>query len=151
MGITIHYKGKAKDAKSAAAALRALEAMAKTKRWVFQSSSTKKNAARVLIHPKCDPVHIEFNAKLRIDDFVKTQFAPLGVHLVVLKLLDDIRPHFTSLAIEDESGYLESRNRADLKKQRDAFTRALKKILKDHPNAQGPVMLPSGRWIDVIE
>jgi len=151
MGVTIHYVGKAKDSKSAGAALQQLETIARAKRWFFQRSSTKKKAARVLIHPKCDPIHIEFNSKLRIDDFVKTQFAPLGVHLIVLKVLEDLRPHFSSLTIEDEGGYLENRSRADLKKNRDAFSKALKKHLKEHPNAQGPVMLPSGRWVDVIE
>lgn len=151
MGVTIHFTGKAKNAVCAKAALESLEAAADARGWVFQRSTRKKNAARVLIHPKCDPVHIEFDSKLRIDDFVKTQFAPLNVHLVVLKLLEDLRPHFSSLTIEDEGGFLESRSRATLKKNRDASTKAIKRFLKDHPGTQGPVFLPSGRWIDVIE
>lgn len=150
MGVTIHYEGKARNRASASAALSSLQAIAKSKRWKFQRADADALAARVFVHAKCDPVHLEFDSKLRFADFVKTQFAPIAVHIAIVRLLDSLREHFSKLDVFDESGYWESRDTEDLKRTRADVTQGLKKLRRDHPEAHGPVQLPDGRWIDLV-
>lgn len=64
---------------------------------------------RLVIYPHedCDPIRLEFDRDLYIQEFTKTQFAGARIHLKVLELLSVIRPFFSEFSIEDEGEYWE--------------------------------------------
>lgn len=48
----------------------------------------------VLPHPDCDPVRLEFDEDLHIQEFTKTRFAGAATHVEVIELLRRIAPFF---------------------------------------------------------
>jgi hypothetical protein len=99
---------------------------------------------------RSDPLRFEFDSKLYIQEFIKTQFAGPAIHAQVMQLLRTLEPHFETLSVEDE-GELWSGGDVDvLQGHLSAVERALVEHLQQNPGAQGPVRLESGRWVDFI-
>jgi hypothetical protein len=57
------------------------------------------------LHDLADPVILEFDEDLYIQQFCKTSFAGLATHLQVIYLLKEIEPHFEKLIVYDEGGF----------------------------------------------
>lgn len=55
----------------------------------------------VNLHEDCDPVRLEFDHDLYLQEFTKTQFAGVQIHIHVLKLLKAIQPFFRRSAWRD--------------------------------------------------
>lgn len=64
----------------------------------------------VYLHVNCEPVRLEFDRDLYIQEFTKTQFAGVHVHVQALKLFKAVQPLFLHLSVEDEAEYWETRN-----------------------------------------
>jgi hypothetical protein len=168
MGVTIHLEGKLKDHASLEALVRAADAFARARGWrVAAISEMEAHLARVrdeqdwdyegptsgieiLPHERCDPLRLEFDADLYIQEYTKTQFAGPSVHQEVIALLREIAPRFETLYVDDEGEYWDTGDAALLTKHIETCNRALADELRRHPRAEGPVQIAAGRWVDII-
>jgi hypothetical protein len=101
-------------------------------------------------HEDCEPLHLEFDGDLFVQDFTKTQFAPPDIHIKVVRLLKTIAPQFACLSVDDEGEFWDSENVDQLIQNLQACFRAIEKELSADPNLRGPVHLPSGRIVDLV-
>ena len=91
---------------------------------------------------------MEFDGEFYIQEYIKTQFAPLEVHISVVELLQCLQPHFIDLQVVDEGEYFETRDKATLESHLNNCNAVLKDYLAKG-GYEGPVLLPSGRILDV--
>jgi hypothetical protein len=105
----------------------------------------------VELHPHADaePLRFEFDDEMFLQDFCKTQFAGAESHVAVVELLDQIKPYFEELRVEDEGDYWVSRDENRLHQHLDTVNRMLKEIKDRDPDAEGPIYAESGRIMDI--
>jgi hypothetical protein len=150
MGVAIHYRGRLGGGSDAQRLFRAASAEAERRGWRC-NESTGSPGIVVLAHERCDPIEFQPGEDLLIDSFVKTQFAGPDVHAGVAQFLQSLAPHFAEWDVEDEGEFYETSDRDLLAQHMTAFDKALEEHLNNNPGARGPVRLPSGRWVDVME
>jgi hypothetical protein len=93
MGVTVHFEGRLKSEHAFARLLQRVAEIAKAKTWLtemFEKSDATLLRVRneenwdykgptrgitLYIHEDCDPLRLEFDEDLYIQEFVKTQFA----------------------------------------------------------------------------
>ena len=56
-------------------------------------------------HENSEPLRLEFDRDLIVQEFIKTQFAPAEIHVKIVGFLKKIAPHFEALTVEDEGEY----------------------------------------------
>ena len=105
----------------------------------------------MIAHDMCEPIHLQFGSDLFLQDFVKTQFASVDVHIKIAKFFRKIRRHFADMTIEDEGEYWRSSDRTKLERAMKDLRTNLHAYLRSHPAARGPVKLESGRIVDLLE
>jgi hypothetical protein len=93
----------------------------------------------------------EFDENLYVQEFCKTQFADISVHILIIDLLKRIEPYFDNLIIEDEGEYLETADINLLQQHIDNCTRVSEEMKKENPKMSGPFRLKNGRIIDLME
>jgi len=168
MGVTIHFEGGLRDESAYERVIQIAQAFAREHGWPMQliaeSSATLKRVreeqdwdyegpTKGLVlqpHKNSDPLRLEFDANLYIQEYCKTQFAASEVHIRVVELLRRLQPEFTDLIVEDEGEYWSSENRSALQAHLDACFHALEEHLATDPNLTGPVRGPSGRIFDLV-
>jgi hypothetical protein len=91
----------------------------------------------------------DFEANALVASFVKTQFASADIHVMLIELFRQLEPLFQELCVEDEGGYWETGDRAELLEARRQVDELLSRALAE-PYSSGPYRLPSGRIVDVI-
>jgi len=101
-------------------------------------------------HENSEPLRLEFDSDLYLQEYCKTQFAPCDVHIEIIELLRQLEPEFALFLLDDEGEYWPSGDRAVLERHRDACFRALDEHLASDSNLAGPVRLPSGRILDLV-
>src|SRR5882724_3021013 len=105
MGVTIHFEGQLFDESAFDALVPAVTTFAKERGWSTQQIECQEvtllrvrdeedwdysgPTKGVVIYPNvdCDPVRLEFDKDLYVQEFTKTQFAGVQTHLQVLELL----------------------------------------------------------------
>jgi hypothetical protein len=168
MGVTIHYEGQLTSEATYQDLVGLVSSIAKAEGWSIEPIESDKVTLQrvrdekdwdytgpvkgivVYLHEDCDPVRLEFDRDLYLQEFTKTQFAGVQVHVDVLKLLKTIQPFFRNLNVEDEGEWWETE---DTKILTEHFARAQKAIeaeLRKTPSAQMKVKTPSGRIMDLI-
>ncbi len=168
-GITIHFEGTAGSSTAVAQIIEVAKTFSVARGWrVIDASAADGTLERVIdeknkdykgritgirIHPgpKCEPINIQFGDDLFMQDFVKTQFAGADVHIEVIALFDELKPHFAKLGIIDESEYWDTRNKEVLEGHISKIDSIIKEMKQSNPSAKGPVFLPSGRIADITE
>lgn len=98
-----------------------------------------------------DPLWLEFDKNNYIQEYCKTQFAGIDVHVQIISLLKEIQPHFTELQVKDESEYWETENKSLLQESLDNYFDAEEKAKTENPKLSGPFRLKNGRIIDLME
>jgi hypothetical protein len=101
-------------------------------------------------HKNSEPLRLEFDRDLFMQDYTKTQFAPIEVHVKMIRLLKEIAPQFVELVVEDEGEYWDTEDVDALARNLETCFRAMRVLLSSNPDLQGPVHLPSGRIADVV-
>jgi hypothetical protein len=169
LGVTVHFEGKLRSEKAFVDLLRRVEATAKTKTWLtekFEISEVTLLRVRgdeewdykgptkgviLYVHEDCDPVRLEFDRDLYLQEFVKTQFAGVPAHLELIALLRDLQKFFEGLKVEDEGEYWETNNEAVLMEHIRCCDEMIAEEARKNPSAQVKVRTPDGRLMDILE
>lgn len=166
MGITIHYEGQLTSESAYQDLVGLVSSVAYAEGWRTEPIASDEVTLQrvrgetdwdytgpvkgivVYLHKDCDPVRLEFDRDLYVQEFTKTQFAGVQIHIDVLKLLKAIQPFFRNLKVEDEGEWWETEDTQILTKH---FARAQEAIeVRKTPTAQMKVKTPSGRIMDLI-
>jgi hypothetical protein len=168
MGVTIHFEGQLTSETAYQSLMGLVSSMAESQGWRTEPIASSRvtllrvrgeedwgytgsvKGIAIYLHEDCDPVRLEFDRDLYLQEFTKTQFAGIETHLVVMNLLKAIQPFFRSWKVEDEGEWWET---ADTRILTEHFVRAQKAIdaeMQKNPSAQMKVKLPSGRIVDII-
>jgi hypothetical protein len=147
MGITIFYRGTVKSATERETVIAIAKDFSMQNSW---PQTNLQNGVALYPHPDCEPIRIEFEG-LRIDQFVKTQFAGAPIHVRVVALLREISPHFSVFEVSDDSEYWETGDEGLLEKAITDCQKAILACQAENPDVQIAVKLPSGKIVDVIE
>jgi hypothetical protein len=168
VGVTIHFEGKLKDKDSLTECLGLAKRYSDERQWHFRSiDSPEVSLSRVRdeqdwnyvgpvtgieIQPHCDsePLRLEFDRDLNFQDWIKTQFAPIDIHVQVCELFHLLDSFFESFKIEDEGEYFETGDLPLLTKHRDSVSAVIGEYLAN-PKNYGPFRLASGRIVDLQE
>jgi len=168
MGVTIHFEGRLKDETAYSSVISIAEKHAATHGWPAAHFSIAKAALsrvkdegdwdylgptkgiELQPHPNCEPFRLEFDESLYIQEYTKTQFAPVQVHIDVAALLSAIAPHFSEISVYDEGEFYESGDELQLRRHIDHCNAALEEHLAQDRSLTGPVRLPSGRIADLV-
>jgi hypothetical protein len=169
MGVTIHFEGKLKSEDDFAALLNRVQEVAKAQTWlteIFEHSEVTLSRVRgetdwdykgptkgivLYIHEDCDPLRLEFDQDLYIQEFVKTQFAGVRSHIQLVMLLRDFQGFFVDLRVEDEGEYWETGDEAVLAEHIRRCDEVIADLASKNPSAQIKVRSPDGRLMDMIE
>ena len=168
MGVTIHFEGQLKNEAAYQQLLEEVSSIANAEGWsseAIESGITTLSRVRdeqgrdyvgpvkgivISIAEDCDPVRLEFDSDLYVQEFTKTQFAGVQAHLKVLELLKALRPFFRDLRVEDEGEYWETGNLQGLTDHLNRAQKAIEAELEKYPNGQMKVKTPSGRIMDLV-
>ena len=166
MGVTIHFEGRVGDDSSLDKTVALARAFAEEHDWpveeIQESNKTLQRiegeedhdyvgpvrGLRIQPHPNSDPLWLEFDEEFFVQDFIKTQFAGVELHLQVIALFEQLEPFFETLRIEDEGEFLETRDMNRLERHFSSCFDALSDYLTEHPSARGPVRTTDGRILD---
>jgi hypothetical protein len=167
--VTIHFEGSLLDEEALCTLVSTAAAFATSHRWPSKPiESEQATLLRVrndeeesnydglvkgiVLYPgeDCDPVRLEFDRELYVQEFTKTQFAGVETHLKVLELLTAIQPFFRRLRVEDEGEYWETGDVRILAEHLKRAQQAIEAEVKKTPSAQAKVKTPDGRIMDLI-
>ena len=106
----------------------------------------------IVLYPSedCDPVRLEFDSDLYVQEFTKTQFPGPGIHLKVVALLRVLKPFFRQLEVEDEGEYWETGNVQTLVEHMNATKQVIEAELRKDPSSQAKIKTPEGRIMDLL-
>lgn len=162
MGVIIGYKGKIKDKALVDPFIKNVEEYARKHKWecqlFFEKEMTLKRDGpadengeweswnytgpvtilRLMCHPQCDPLCFEIGEDLIFSDFVKTQFAPVDIHIAIIELLQRVQPFLSELEVEDEGEYWETRDRSVLEQYIHGSFQMINHYLAENPHMQVP-------------
>jgi len=169
MGITIHFEGKLKDEGSFNKVMTSSREFADEQGWPYSDISEEEvtlqrvkgeedwnyvgptRGVEIQPHDNSEPLRLEFDKDLYIQEYVKTQFAPQEVHILITKLLKSFEPEFSSIEVIDEGEYYETGDDSVLNNHREKFFETLDEYLAQEDKYYGPIRLENGRIVDVME
>jgi hypothetical protein len=97
-----------------------------------------------------DPLNLEFDRDPYIQEYCKTQFADIDVHILIIDLLRQIECYFERLTVEDEGEYWATNDKALLQKHLDTCFKAIEDAKKNDRSLTGPYRISEGRIVDLI-
>ena len=98
----------------------------------------------------CEPIKLEFDSQLYVQEWTKTQFAGAEMHQTICGFLHAIEPYFETLKVNDEAEFWETGDVELLKKYLADCDRFIEEHLQEHPTAKVKVKEPTGRIVDMI-
>jgi hypothetical protein len=168
MGVTVHFEGRLKNPQSFSRLLLRIEEIGRAETLLterFENAQAKLGRVReerprdydgptkgivLYLHEDCEPLCLEFDRNLYVQEWVKTQFAGVGTHIRLIHLLRDIGRFFQTLAVNDEGEYWESENREVLAEHIRRCNEVIAEFAAKNPLAQVKVKEPNGRLTDLI-
>jgi hypothetical protein len=85
-----------------------------------------------------------------VQEFIKTQFAGVQIHIDVLKILKAVAPYFRHLEVEDEGEWWGTENTSILTEHFSRSQQAIEWEWRMTPSAKMKVKTPSGRIMDLV-
>jgi len=169
MGVTIHFEGRVRDRAAMAHLLQFAQRFASERGWVTDEINEAKvellcvdenekdcdylgpvSGLKLIPGNDCEPIKLEFDSDLYVQEWTKTQFAGAEIHLTVCGFLHAIEPYFETFKVNDEAEYWDTGDIEQLKKYLADCDRFIKEHLREHPTAKVKVTEPTGRIVDVI-
>jgi len=168
MGVTIHFEGRLRDQTAYEGLVGVVSSLAESQGWRTETIDSAEvtllrvrdeqewdyvgpvKGITVYLHEDCDPVRLEFDRDLYVQEFTKTQFAGADYHLKVINLLKTIQPFFSELKVDDEAEYWDTNDRSTLQYHLDTIQKMIAAELKKNPFARARVKAPDGKIIDLM-
>jgi hypothetical protein len=97
-----------------------------------------------------EPLILEFDEHYYLQDFCKTQFADISVHLLIIDLLRQIEPFFHTLTVIDEGEYWDTNDINILQQLLEDCFQAMEDAKKEDATLKGPFKLENGRIADLM-
>jgi hypothetical protein len=168
MGVTIHFEGKLKsedeyekvvdtakffavtnnlDYKVFAEIDKVLQRVKDEEDWDYKGPTKG-----IAIQPdeNSDPLNLEFDQDLYVQEFCKTQFSDISVHIIIVDFLRQIEPHFETFKVDDEGEYWDTSDFSILQEHLDKCFKAIEEAKKENTALQGPFRLDDGRIVDLM-
>jgi hypothetical protein len=168
MGVTIHFEGTLCDHAACERVVHTARKLAEQEGWEWQVINENATILRrvrnekdddytgptrgivVYPHENSEPLRLEFDRDLFVQEYIKTQFAPVEAHVKVIRLLKEIAPQFVQLAVDDEGEYWDTQDVDALAVHLEACFRVIEEQLSSRSDLQGPVRLANGRIADLV-
>lgn len=168
MGITIHFEGQLKNATSFDAVVAATKHYCDERSWPHEPIKelhVTLNRVRdekdwdyegptkgivVQPHENSEPFRLEFDKNLYVQEYTKTQFAPIEIHVELVNLLRQLEPYFEHLEVIDEGEFFETGSHDTLATHRNRCFELLDEYLVQEEKYYGPIRLESKRIVDVM-
>jgi hypothetical protein len=168
LGITIHFEGTLCDHAAYERVVHAARKLAEQDGWEWQVINENSAILRrvrnerdddytgptrgivVYPHENSEPLRLEFDRDLFVQEYIKTQFAPIEVHVKLIRLLKEIAPQFVQLTVVDEGEYWDTQDVDALATHLEACFRAIGEQLSSRSDLQGPVRLTNRRIADLV-
>lgn len=168
MGVTIHFEGTAKSNEDIDSVISLARNYAISNNMPFQAVNSpntilsrtinEKDAPyqgtvkgiKIEPHHNCEQLTFEFGNDLFMQNYCKTQFAPIEVHISIIKLLKSISPHFATLNVFDEGEYWDTEEVELLQKEMDYCFTQMEKMKNEDSTLSGPFRVENGRIIDLM-
>ena len=169
MGVTIHYEGQLKSYADYDSLIAKAQQFAINNNMPFilfnepnkqllrvkdeQDWDYEGSVKGIKIQPdeNTDPLWLEFDENNYVQDFCKTQFADISIHIKIIGLFKDFQPYFHELIITDEGEYWDTYNREHLQKLFDDCFYAIEEAKREKKTLTGPFRLEDGRIVDLME
>ncbi len=168
MGVTVHFKGKLRSSDAVEDIGQQAQQLAfelgTTSNSINEQNVTRLRVRdneepwdyvgavrgfRVPLHEDAEPLLLEFDDELYVQEYAKTQFAPITVHIKLVEFLRKIQPYFTELIVNDEGEYWETNDAAILVEHMQNCSRVIEEMKQEDSNVYGPVW-SDGRIIDLV-
>ena len=168
MGITVHFEGKLKGGEAFQSALSSAIHFCEEHGWPYeridhQNATLKRvrdeqdwdyegpvQGIQIQPHENSEPIRLEFDRDLYIQDYTKTQFAPVDIHVLIVELLQRLRPYFAHLEVVDEGEFFETGNLDTLKNHINRCFEVLDEYFVQSEKYYGPIRLENKRMVDVM-
>ena len=168
MGVTIHFEGQLRDSADLDTLVQIVTDFANQRGWPnWPILENAKILHRVIDEEKLDyfgptsgigvepdenaePLSFEFDQHLYVQGYCKTQFAGAVAHMEVVALLRRLEPLFIELAVFDEAEYWDTGDPKRLMHHLDRVAEMIADEIRKDPTLRGPVRLPDGRILDLI-
>jgi len=169
MGITVHFEGRLKDNEAYSGLIGCINKIGAADALLtetFENERVELSRVRdekpwdylgpskgivLYLDDDCDPLRLEFDQDLYIQEFVKTQFAGVRVHVKLVKILRVLEDYFDTLEVNDEGEYWETNDEAGLSEHIRRCNEVIAEFAAKNPRAEIKVKAPDGRLIDMIE
>ena len=169
MGVTVHFEGRLRDHLAMTGLLQFARRFASERGWKIEEINEANvkllrvdenerdcdyigpvTGLKLIPGNDCEPVKLEFDNNLYVQEWTKTQFAGIETHLAVCSFLRAIEPYFEIFKVNDEAGYWETGDIELLKKYLADCDHFIEEYLQEHPTAKVKVRTPDGRIVDMI-
>ncbi len=169
MGVTIHFEGQLKSETDYDSVIKVavdfanknampyslfreenkvLQRVKDEKDWNYEGAT---KGVKIQPDANTDPLWLEFDTNKYVQEYCKTQFADLNIHIRIVNLLRRLEPFFINLIVSDEGEYWETENRDILQKHIDACNRAMEERIQKNKKMSGPYRIADGRIVDLME
>ena len=101
-------------------------------------------------HENAEPLRLEFDKDLYIQEYIKTQFAGAPVHIAIIEYLRRIQPCFLTLHVTDEAEYWDTNDSDLLQAHLTQTQKTIGELMTQYSNAKMMVRTSDGRIIDII-
>jgi hypothetical protein len=168
MGVTIHFEGRLKTNEDFDAVMkRAREFANEHSSGIVSLDSDRKLLKRVKDekdwdyegavrgiqiqpHENSDPLILEFGKDLYIQEYCKTQFAGVQVHISIVEFLRSIEPFFEKLSVVDEGEFWDTNDIKIVEGKFKDFFAAFESAIRENPKLKGPFRMRDGRIVDLM-
>jgi hypothetical protein len=169
MGVTIHFEGQLSSSNNFDQVLATAKGFAETHELEYSLFEEENKLLQrvkdeqdwdyegptrgIQIQPdgNSDPLILEFDKNYYLQEYCKTQFADISVHILVTDLLRQLAPFFKSFTVEDEGEYWETGDINLLQQHIDVCFKAMEELKQEDATMNGPYKLENGWIIDLMQ
>ena len=168
MGVSVHFEGRLRGEEAFLRLISRIEQIAREETLLtetFEHQQVELSRVRdeaawdyigptkgiiLYLHEDCEPVRLEFDRDLYIQEWVKTQFAGALIHIKLIRVLRDLQIFFEELKVDDEGEYWDTADEVLLAEHIRHCDQAIAELAKESPAAEVKVREPNGRYTDLI-